>query len=280
MLDEVTYAHSKKVRLPKESSSVETWTSAAGEAYVLLSGGYSIAVALGDDVDASISSPLDLAENLLTPREASVLSDWRKGRAPPRADWRRLAQPLNASTPVQRARWAELTAALRIVYNEPNITKENCKAWVEKYPEQMTLLNACKKVEIARHDAKGAKAGSKARRDVREIVACRTVISHFGKQKVRSNTELKKMHKELTVKEADLSKKLGRLDSELPRDKEMAVQLFTARESYNNKLAKIRMLRVDEAAKVARQNTEFNTLETLLKLRIAALETRLKRARA
>lgn len=278
--EEVNYSHSKKLSIPKETSSITSWTRTAYETCLLLSGGYSLAVALGEDVDASISSPVELAESLLTPREAEMLYQWRKGRSPPKVDWRRLSTSLHASTSIQRARWAELTDALRILYGgDSSISKENCKAWVEKYQDQMSLLIACKKVETARRDAKGAKAGSRAKRDVREIVACRTIISHFGKQRVRSNTELKKLQKDSTDKEAELSKKLARLDGDNPRDKESTMSRYSAREAYWSKLTKVRMQRIEASGVVGRQNTEINIMEKALKARIAGLEDRLKRMR-
>lgn len=246
----------------------------------MLLSGYSLAVAMGEDVDASASSPSQLAEPMLTDREREMYSAWRKGKSPPRVDWRRVVVSMSSATPAQRARWTDLTDALRTLYEDKNISKENCKAWVEKYPEAMPLLSACRKVETIRRDARGGKASSKARRELREVVACRSLMSSVGAQKVRSNTSLKKLHKEADERELELTKRLARLDMDAPRDKETAVKKFQAREAYWSKLTKIRLERLEKAADVNRQNSEIDAFQKSLQNRITVLEDRLRRGRS
>lgn len=276
---DVSYSHSKSLRIPREQSSPSTWARFCSDVTVLVLGGYSTAVAIGEDLNGSISSPHQLAEQLFSPLEREMYSAWKKGKAPPRADWRRLSTALTASTSAQRARWSELTDALRALYGESNITKENCKGWVEKHKDYMPLLNACKKVEMARQDAKPAKnsSSSKSKHDVHEIIACRALISEIGKQRIRSNTQLKKINKDADEREADLSKRLAKINLDEPKDKESAASKFTAREQYFSKLTKTRVERVQLTADVNRQNIEIASAEMVLKERIAILEERLKR---
>lgn len=271
-----------RVYAPREQSSPGKWAVFCRDLTVLLVSNHSVASALGKDVDAVISSALQLAEPWFTDREREMHAAWKKGRVPPRVDWKRLRDPSCDATPAQRARWAEMTDALRVVYDDAAITRENCKAWVEKHGEMMPLVNACKKIEAVRHDMKLGKAtgSSKARRDVAELVTCRAVMADIGKQRVRSNTHMKTVNKHATDREAELTKRLEKINAEVPKDKEAALSKFGAREATHGKLTRSRVERVEMAAEVSRQNVEIDTVEHLLKERMEGLEERLRRARA
>lgn len=277
---EIQYAHSKKLSIPRERSSSRSWARFCNDALTLLVSNYSVAIALGEDVDASVSSATDLASNLFTPNERDVFTAWRKGKAPPKVDWRRLQESCSGLTPAQKAKWAELTRALRVLYGSESLSRENCKAWVEKYPDMMPLLNACRKVETVRMDSKAAKVTSKARKDVHEIVICRKIMAEIGKERVRANTDLKDMHKESTKRELDLIKRLARVNRDEPKDRDAVTASFAAREQYHDKLVKVRTERIAIAADVARLNSEINSAELALKERIAVLEERFKRLKS
>lgn len=276
---DLSYSHSKRLSIPRESAKNSEWARFAADATALLFSGSSLATALGDDVDVAISSPEELVHGLLTVREKEMYSHWKKGSSPPRADWKRLRTALSGTTSAQRARWNDLTDALRVLYADSTITPENCKAWVEKYNDNMPLLIATKKVETARRDARYAK-GSKAARDVREIAACRRLISEVGKQRIRSNTMMKKLNREAGEREADLVKRLNKLDNgDEPRDKDSALKKLTTRESYWAKLTKTRTERVETGALVARQNADLISVEKALQNRLMALEERMRAER-
>lgn len=208
-----------------------------------------------------------------------MYSAWKNGRSPPRVDWRRLYADISDKTSSQRARYNQLTDALRVLYEDRSISRENCKAWVEKYDELMPLLCACKKVQLIKDDARPMKGSSSSsgKYDVHEIVGCRKVISEIGKQKQRSNTQLKQINKDGTEREQELLKRLARINSVEPRDRESASNNFSARESYYGKLAKVRIEKVEYNLDVQRQNLEIDSAELALKERIAILEDRLRR---
>lgn len=276
---DISFSHSKSLKIPREQASPATWARFCSEVAVMGLASYSVAVAIGEDLNGSVSSAHQLAELLFSPHEKEMYTAWRKGKAPPRVDWRRLTTPLSATTSAQRSRWNDLTNALRELYKDSSISKENCKAWIEKYNDYMPLLNACKKVESVRHDAKAAKnaTSSKSRYDVHEIMACRYIINEIGKQRVRSNTLLKKLNKEADEREADLMKRLNKVNGDEPKDRESVASKFAAREQYFAKLTKTRVERVQMAAEVNRQNLEMNSAEMVMKERIALLEDRLMR---
>lgn len=276
---DISFSHSKSLKFPRESSSPSSWARFCNDATVLTLGGYSIAVAIGEDISSSVSSAHSLAETLFTPAEADMYRTWKDGKSPPRADWRKLSTALSATTSAQRARWNDLTDALRVLYDDSKISKENCKAWTEKYTDVMPLLLATKKVEKSRHDARPAKAigSSKSKYDVHEIIGCRKVISEIGKQRVRSNTTIKQLNKDADEREKDLNKRLARVNHDEPRDRDDAASKFLAREQYYSKLTKVRVERVQMNGEVARQNAEIDSSESALKDRIALLEDKLRR---
>lgn len=272
---DVSYSHSKRLSIPGESSSASTWARFSSEVGILLLGGYSIAQAVGVDLDASISSAGQLAEPMMTRVELEQYTKWRKGKPVPPVDWRRFSTPLNGNTSPQRARWNDLTDALRVLYDDDTVSRENCKAWVEKYTDMMPLLIACKKVELVRDDSKLGRGSSKARRDVHEIVGCRLIIAEIGKQRVRSNTWLKQLNKDSASREVDLLERLERVNISEPRDREDVAGQFAAREQYYGKLTKVRVDRLEKAADIGRQNVEMLTAEKLIKGRMNVLMNRL-----
>lgn len=276
---DISYSHSKSLKIPKESSSPSSWARFCNEVSILSLGGYSVAIALGDDIGASVNSASSLAEKWFTKAEADMYADWKRGRSLPRADWHRLSTDLSAKTSAQRARWNDLTDALRFMYDDGKITRENTKAWTEKYSDMMPLLNACKKVSLAREDSRYAKSSSssKTRYDVHEIIACRSLISEIGRQRARSNSKIKQVNKEADERERDLVKRLGRLNMDEPKNREAAASKFGAREQYYGKLTKTRVMRIELNAEVARQNLEIDSAEMALKERIAIIEERLRR---
>lgn len=275
---DISYSHSKVLKFPRDSAPPSSWAKLCRDSTMAVLGGYSVAVAIGEDISSSVSSAHSLAETLFTPKESDMYGEWKRGTSPPRADWRRLHTSLSEKTSAQRAKYNALTDALRVMYDEPSLSRENCKAWVEKYVDFMPLLIACKKVEAIRDDAKPAKgASSKAKYDVHEIVACRKVISEIGKQRQRSNTTLKQMNKDGTEREQELMKRLARVNHDEPRDKVTASDKFSARENYYSKLAKVRIEKVEYNLEVTRQNLEIASAELALKERIAILEERLRR---
>lgn len=274
---DVTYSHGRKLSVPREGASPSTWTKFSSELTMFVLSRYSLAVGLGTKIDGTISSATDLADQLLTDRERQMFTAWKKGKAPPRVDWRKLGQSLKNPTRAQLNRWEELTDALRNLYQDGSISKENCKAWVEEFDELMPLLNACKKVEVVRHDARPAKSGSsKLRRDVHEIIACRQMMGEIGKQRIRSSTKMKQIQKDASEREADLSGRIIRLNAELPKNRDAQLAMFEGRETYLAKLTKTRTDRVEMAADVTRQNQEVHVAEEFLKGRIEALEKHIK----
>lgn len=277
---DIHYSHSKKLSIPRERSSARSWARFCNDSLLLLVSGYSVAVAIGENIDSSVSSATDLAATLFTPNEKDVYSAWRKGKSPPKADWRKLQESVSGLSPAQKSKWADLTRALRVLYGNDSISRENCKAWVEKYSDLMPLLNACRKVEMVRADAKAAKVTSKVRRDVHEIVICRKIMAEIGKERVRANTDLKNFHKQATERELDLNKRLARVNADEPKDRDAVANKFAAREQFHDKLVKLRTERVTLAAEVARLNAEINSTELALKDRIAVLEERFKRLMA
>lgn len=274
---EIRYGHSKKVSIPAERSSSRSWARFCNDVLVLLVSDYSIASAIGKDVDASVSSATELASALFTPTEKDMYSSWRRGKAPPRVDWRRTGESISGMTSAQRAKLSEMTDALRVLYDDTSISRENCKAWMEKYSSLMPLLNASRKVELVRTDTKAARVTSKVRRDVHEVVACRMVMGQIGRERVQANTALKALHKEASEREIDLNKRLARLNASIPRDRDSVSGQFTAREQYHEKLLKVRTDRIVAAADVARLNAEIHFVELSLKERINQLESRFRR---
>lgn len=107
-----------------------------------------------------------------------------------------------------------------------------------------------------------------------EIIACRSLISEIGKQRVRSNIALKKLNKDADEREADLVRRLARINLDEPKDMDSAASKFTAREQYFSKLTKTCVERLQMTADVHRQNIEIDSAETVLKERIALLEQR------
>lgn len=272
----VNFRHAKSLRLPSSTRGTpEEWTAVASSATMLVAGGYSVAVALGEDPESDRSGPDEAAEKLLTTRERSMYAGWRKKNDVPRVNWKRMRERITGS-PSHRKRWEVFAASLSVLYRE-KVSPENAKAWGDKYPEQMPLLVAVRKIETARRDGRAIKNSRGARRDFHEIMACRRVMAAVGLQRVKSNTEAKANNRTTGEKEVELVRRIAKLDKMRPVDQDMAKQRFEAKELAWKKLTKARTNRVVETAAVRRQNVELTSLETVLRGRIRVLERRLER---
>lgn len=274
---DIHYGHSKRLSLPHEKSSPKTWTRFCNDALMLLVSHYSLASALGQNVDSSVSSASDLASSLFSSAERDQYTAWKKGKSPPKVDWRRFSTALSSSSSAHRAKWTDLTYALRALYSNDSISRENCKAWVEKYTTLMPLVNAVRKVELVRTDTKAARVSSKIRKDVHEMVACRKIMAEIGRERVRANTALKSVHKEGTDRELELNRRLSRLSLEIPKDRDAVTHGFSSRENFYDKLVKVRLERIQIGTEVAVLNAEIKSLESALMNRIATLERQFNR---
>lgn len=277
--DTISYSHSRRLAIPRSFRDASAWSAVFSDITKLLLNDYSLSKALGHDPDASLSSATRLSAPLLTDHEAKEYAAWEKdARNLPRADWRRLRTETNASTSAQKARWEELTNALRALYKEDGLRAENCKAWVEKYQDKMSLLVAARKIETTRSDMNAAnKAGGKAKKHVHELVACRKVMNEVGKYRHEMGAVMRATNKDANEKEEDVSKRLGRLERDAPRKKDGAADLFKERSRLYEKLGKARKDRLEVQMKHGRQQAEMNVLEGALRARMNALERAVRR---
>lgn len=295
-VDDIIYSHNKKLSIPslvphdhpdarneeRLERNAAKWSTLFHDATYLLYSHYSVCAALGGDTDASVSDPERLVSAMLTPNESSLFKEWKrdpKRALPDVSDWRALRTPINASTNVQAARWEELTAALRMLYNKPNISPESCKGWVEKYKKIMPLLIAAKKIEQARYDARAGERGGSARRHVHELIQCRRLVNEMGKYRIEMHAGLRDFNRATGGREGDLVKRLQRLEDERPRKPEAAREVFLDRESYWKKLTRTKMERLDRQARAQRQNAEMAALEKVIKARMDGLGERLRSER-
>ncbi|KAI0567041.1 Rabphilin-3A [Gracilaria domingensis] len=248
----------------------------------LIAGRYSVATAMGKSPEKDSASLSEAADRLLTSREASMFLTWKKDpkSALPSPDWRRLRTSITGS-PASRRRWEQFVPALQLLYGDrERLSAEHCKGWAEKYPDAMPLLVAARKMHRARHYARGAGSSSSARLDYLELLACRKLMSEIGAQRIKASSRMKQINKYAADKEGELLRRISKLNvTDAPSSRESATKVSEARDSAYSKLTKTRTQRIADAAMVKKQNIELTSLETALRVRIAALEERLDAAR-
>ncbi|CDF32195.1 unnamed protein product [Chondrus crispus] len=277
--DSLSYSHTRRLSLPRSHRDPAAWSAAFSDAAKLLLADYSLSRALSRDPDASLSSASRLAAPLLTTHEAAQYAAWeRDPRIVPRVDWKKLRTSTTATTSAQKARWAVLTHALATLYKEPGLRPENCKAWVEKYPDRMSLLVAVRKTETVRGDVSAAnKQGGKAKRYVHELIACRKVLGEVSKYRHEVAAGMKAINKGSMEKEEELTRRMSRLEREIPRRGGEVSDLFRERGRMYEKLLKMRKEKTEAQLSHARQQAEMNVVEGALKARMNGLERGLHR---
>lgn len=267
------FSHSRSLDLPRSAQSDDSqWSTFFLEACQLVFRNYSLAKALGIDVNASTSSATRLAAPLLTSREASDYAAWEDSRRMPRVDWRRLKAPVNVNTAVQKGRWKDLTLALRVLYEDDNLKLENTKAWVEKYEDKMPLLIAAKKVDLTRFDITRAGKSSSLRRLVFEAMACRKLLSEIGIYRGELGKDIKDLNVKIDMKEHSLLRDISRLQRERIRSKEMCADLFKERSKLFDKLGRIRVNRVSNGVRHSQMMAESKIAEDWIRYRARTVE--------
>lgn len=272
----LNYKHTKSFRLPSLSrSTTDDWAAMAGYVTGLLADNYSLAVANGYDIDsATVGEPA--VEELLTPREKSIYSAYKKKPNLPSADWKKLRASIGGA-PSQRRRWQAFVVPLSILYKE-KVSPENAKAFMEKYKDLVPLLVAVRKVETCRKDGRAAKSGGTPRKQFHELIACRRLMQEIGAQRIKSSSEQKQANKASDQRESELIKRLSKIDrAGAPSDRGEADKIHEARTTASKKLAKTRAARIADSTALKRQNVELTLLEAMLRARIVALEDRLEK---
>eukprot|EP00177_Eucheuma_denticulatum_P007488 GFKZ01013634.1.p1 GENE.GFKZ01013634.1~~GFKZ01013634.1.p1 ORF type:complete len:302 (-),score=51.94 GFKZ01013634.1:816-1721(-) len=274
------FSHSRSLDLPRlDDEEDEPWSTFFLNISQLVLRNYSLAQALGLDVNTSTSSATRLATPLLTPREAKEYAAWEETRSMPRVDWRRMKTHVNANTPIQKARWKDLTLALRVLYQDENIKLENTKAWVEKNDDMMPLLIAAKKVDLTRYDITRAGKSTSMRRLVFEALACRKLMSEIGIYRGELGRETKEVNLKINKKEHDLLKDLGRLQRERIRSKDACSEIFKERAKLFDKLGNIRVDRVSNGVRHAQMMAESKMAEEMVRSRARVVDDMLSSER-
>lgn len=270
----INYKHTEILDIPCDSRGQPSqWIELAGRAASFLAENYSIAIALGYDVNEKVS-PESVGLLLLSPNEKHFYQAWKREDDKPKMDWGNAIDD-DDSTPAKLRRWEHFVPVLNKIY-EKNLKPEEARQFGKKHQQYMPLLTSVKKMEEAKRSGRAIDTSDRNRMLFIELMACRRLMSLIGQQRASSSSEMKSTLEIRKKREQELLKRLKNLESKPVLDANEATFTFDDRKQAYNKLVETRVESLKTLSSVKRQNKEFRALEAQLKHRIDEIQSRLE----